>query len=73
MHVFGSLLLPLLIWRWANGAATTISTETEFDPSPRVNPPRERPPIVYFYSRGGRQITNRGAEVAHYLHKFYTS
>ena len=31
-------------------------------------PPRERNPIVYFYSRGGRQIRNRGAEVFHQLH-----
>ena len=31
-------------------------------------PPRDRNPIVYFYSRGGRQITNRGAEVFHQLH-----
>ena len=31
-------------------------------------PPRDRNPIVYFYSRGGRQVTNRGAEVFHQLH-----
>ena len=31
-------------------------------------PSRNRAPIVYFYSRGGRQIRNRGAEVFHQLH-----
>ncbi|EKX54338.1 hypothetical protein GUITHDRAFT_132086 [Guillardia theta CCMP2712] len=29
---------------------------------------RYRAPIVYFYSRGGRQMKNRGAEVFHQLH-----
>jgi hypothetical protein len=50
------------------GLALTDHAQTAVDPRPRVNPPRERPPIVYFYSRGGRQITNRGAEVFHQLH-----
>jgi len=35
-------------------------------------PPRDRNPIVYFYSRGGRQVTNRGAEVFHQLHDAVT-
>jgi hypothetical protein len=50
------------------GLALTDHAQTAIDPHPRRNTPRERPPIVYFYSRGGRQITNRGAEVFHQLH-----
>lgn len=50
------------------GVAMTDHAQTAVDPQPRKNTPRERPPIVYFYSRGGRQITNRGAEVFHQLH-----
>jgi hypothetical protein len=50
------------------GLALTDHAQTAVNQRPRVNPPRDRPPIVYFYSRGGRQITNRGAEVFHQLH-----
>jgi hypothetical protein len=49
------------------GLALTDHAQTAVNQRPRVNPPRDRPPIVYFYSRGGRQITNRGAEVFHQL------
>ena len=52
----------------ALGVALTDHAQTAVDPRPRVNTARERPPIVYFFSRGGRQITNRGAEVFHQLH-----
>jgi hypothetical protein len=50
------------------GLVMTDHAQTAVDPQPRKNSARERPPIVYFYSRGGRQITNRGAEVFHQLH-----
>lgn len=50
------------------GLALTDHAQTAVNQRPRVNLPRDRPPIVYFYSRGGRQITNRGAEVFHQLH-----
>ena len=59
---------PLVHREETLGLALTDHAQTAVDPQTRKNPPRERPPIVYFYSRGGRQIQNRGAEVFHQLH-----
>jgi hypothetical protein len=59
---------PLVHHETTLGLALSDHARTVVNPRPRHNTPRERPPIVYFYSRGGRQITNRGAEVFHQLH-----
>eukprot|EP00960_Hanusia_phi_P031689 749436-Hanusia_phi.AAC.4 len=83
-NMLGALLLPCLVSGLLRpccaskpeivytdetlGLSMTEHARTIVHANPHKREPRNRGPIVYFYSRGGREIKNRGAEVFHQLH-----